>query len=236
MTRNAAVSVALVLASPLSAASVRAQTLYLSAEPARPQAGDEVRVTLTSGVPFAGTALAGGDRPAMRLERLWHGGRVILEGDSAGGPATFHPAEAGVQLVAYGPRDGVDEGLASFGKAVLVVGEPERGGRIWRSELGQRLEIVPETDPVALARAGGQLEIQVLFRREPLAGATVVAVAEGATEESYRRRVTDRSGRVHFDLDRPGRWLVHLAHKRLGRGGESGRDLFQSSLLVAAGP
>jgi hypothetical protein len=208
--------------------TVGAQTLYLSAEPVRPATGDEVRVRLMSGTPFAGKAV---DSKTMRIQRLWHGGRTDLE--RAAGAATFRPTEPGIQLIASMPLEHeIESEVASYGKALLVIGDPPRTERIWRSELGQRLEIVPETDPVALARRGGSLEIQVLFDREPLAGAIVVAVAERAATESHRREVTDMLGRTRFELDRPGRWLLYLAH----RSPRSSSALYQSSLLLAAGP
>jgi uncharacterized GH25 family protein len=127
-------------------------------------------------------------------------------------------------------------GSAAFAKAVFVVGAARPGEKIWRSELGQRLEIVALSDPVVLARHGGLFEAQVLQDREPLAGVTVVAVVESAPEESYLQASTDTRGRVRFDFDRPGRWLVHLAHKRLEAGPEPGWILLQSSLTFDVGP
>ena len=57
-------------------------------------------------------------------------------------------------------------------------------------------------------------------------------MAEGSSAPVYRSAVTDRLGRASFELDRPGRWIVHLAHK--GHGG--GWALFQSSLTLTVGP
>jgi uncharacterized GH25 family protein len=125
--------------------------------------------------------------------------------------------------------------VASFGKAMVVVGNASPHETIWRSELGHRLEIVPETDPVALERGDDVFEAQVLFRREPLPGATVVAVAEDSPAESYRRVMTDALGRVRFELDRSGRWLIHLAHKSVERDAMGRGTLFESSLLLTRG-
>jgi len=207
---------------------VQAQALYLSAEPAHPGAGEQIRVRLMSGAPFDGQAT---DTDSVRIQRLWNAGRTVF--DDVTGGAAFRPDSPGVELIASLAGD--DAEVSSYSKALLVVGEPSRSGRIWRSELGQRLEIVPETDPLELARHGGALQIQVLFDREPLSGATVVAVAEDAGTKHYRQGTTDEMGRVRFELDRPGRWLVHLAHKSFGQIGDRGWTLYQSSLLLAAG-
>ena len=238
MKRIVAQVFALALAVIPLATAARAQTRYALPESAHPATGDEVRIRLMSGVPFAAEKLPVAELGDVRLQRLWRSGRVELEFDDAAGAATFRTTAPGVQLIAYAPRSeaGSATEVASFGKALVVVGAASRKEQIWRSELGQHLEIVPATDPVALLESGGVLEVQILFHREPLAGATVVAVAEGAPAESYRRAVTDTFGHVRFDLDRPGRWLVHLAHKSYERGEDPGWNLVQSSLLLVSGP
>ena len=217
----------------LLAVQAHAQAIHLSVAPDRPVPPAEIRVQLLSGQPFAGRLRSSSD-PGAGLERLWHGGRARL--DVEDGVATFRAGEPGVYLLATRPLLGLEEsdGPAGSAKALVVVGEPLHRETIWRSELGHALEILPRTDPVALALGPGDLEIQVLFRREPLAGATVVAVAEGSSARAYRSAVTDGSGRASFELDRPGRWIVHLAHK--GRDGERGWALFQSSLMLTVGP
>jgi hypothetical protein len=238
MIRTKVLLLALALTVPPLATAARAQTRYALPEPTNPATGAEVRIRLMSGVPFAASELSVAELRDVRLDRLWRSGRVELDFDDAGGVATFRVAAPGVQLIAYSPRGeaGSATEVASFGKALVVVGPASRKEQIWRSELGQRLEIVPATDPVALLESGGTLEVQILFRREPLAGATVVAVAEDAPAESYKRAVTDTLGRVRFDLDRSGRWLIHLAHKGYERGDDPGWTLFQSSLLLVSGP
>ena len=212
------------------------QTFYVLPEPLHPVPGDQVHVLLVSGTPFGDGALPAPD-PPPRLDRLWRAGRASLKTD-ADGMAVFTVGEAGVQLVAAAPAaaGGGASGIENYAKAIVVVGRPAESGQIWRSELGQRLEIVLQNDPVALAENGGRFEAQILFERGPLVGATVVAILEGDASGSYRRAATDATGRVRFDLDRPGRWLVHLAHKSFEPGGEASGVLCQSSLLVTAGP
>jgi hypothetical protein len=238
MRPTVARGLALAVAAISLATAAPAQTRYVSADPARPAPWAGVRIRLMSGVPFAAEKLSVAELGDVRLERLWRSGRIELKFDDAAGTATFRATAPGVQLIAYAPRAEAASAadVASFGKALVVVGPASRKEQIWRSELGQLLEIVPATDPVALLESGGTLEVQILFRREPLAGATVVAVAEGAPAESYKRAVTDTFGHVRFDLDRPGRWLVHLAHKSYERGDDPGWSLYQSSLLLVSGP
>jgi len=217
-------------------APVWAQTFYVLPEPLHPVPGDKIHVLLMSGTPFGDGALPAPD-PLPRLDRLWRAGRVSLKTD-ADGMAAFTAGEAGIQLVAAAPAEtsGAGAGIESYAKAIVVVGRPADSGQIWRSELGQRLEIVPQDDPVALAVKGGRFEAQILFEREPLAGVTVVAVLQGDPAGSYRRSASDTNGRVRFDLDRPGRWLLHLAHKNFEAGSETRGVLCQSSLLLTAGP
>ena len=223
----------LALAIALLAPAAQAQSVYLLAEPSLPGTGDEVRIRLMSGAPFQGQELKLSELRGSLLQRLWRRGMTNLKG-----PLTFQPSEPGVQVIAYFPHGAsgtVNRDSGSYGKALVVVGEAAAGEKIWRSELGQRLEIVPQTDPVSLAGQPGKLEIQVLLDREPLAGSTVVAVAESAPAESYKRAMTDTLGHASFDLDRPGRWLIHLAHKRLEHDPEPGWILLQSSLVLTVG-
>ena len=224
----------LALAITLLVPSAHAQSIYLLAEPPFPGAGDEVRIRLMSGAPFQGQQQTLSELRGSLLQRLWRRGRTNLSG-----PLTFQPSEPGVQVIAYfphGARGTANRDSGSYGKALLVFGEAAAGEKIWRSELGQRLEIVPYTDPVTLVEQPGEFEVQILLDREPLAGATVVAAAESAPAESYKRAMTDTLGHASFDLDRPGRWLIHLAHKRLERGPEPGWILLQSSLVLSVGP
>lgn len=216
------------------APAVHAQALHVLVEPPFPGVGDEIRIRLVSGAPFEGQELTPAEPRGGSLQRLWRSGRESLKTV----PPTFYPSEAGVQVIAFLPHRaaGTDHDWASFGKALLVVGDAAAGDGIWRSELGQRLEIVPRTDPAALLEQGGMFEVQILLDREPLVGATVAATAESAPAESYRRAMTNTLGQVRFDLDRPGRWLIHLAHKQFERGPETGWIVLQSSLALAVGP
>jgi uncharacterized GH25 family protein len=94
---------------------------------------------------------------------------------------------------------------------LLVIDQAGTDNPIRWSELGQRLEIVPQSDPVKLARGGGKLEVQVLFEREPLAGARVRALPEADRSGGAKMATTDEIGLASVVLDRPGLWLVEVA-------------------------
>lgn len=76
--------------------------------------------------------------------------------------------------------------------------------------LGLRLELVAETDP-AQAAPGEPVRIRLLFEGEPLAG---VLVEARHLEDTSRRLTarTDAHGRVRYDLDLQGPWLITAVH------------------------
>ncbi len=171
--------------------------LWLLPEPSAPRPGQRVVVRLMQGAPFEGVRVpAEGTR---KLQRVWKGGRQSAD-------EGFAPSESGVQLVVY------DDGAGRYCKALVVVGEASADDPIRYSEVGHRLEIVPQTDPVALGRRGGGLEVQVLFEHEPLAGAIVAALPGRAPREGRRTAVTDEIGLARFVLDRAGTWMVRVTH------------------------
>jgi hypothetical protein len=75
----------------------------------------------------------------------------------------------------------------------------------WREPVGQRLELVPQRDPVRL-RAGGVLAVQVLRCMVPQPGQAVGWVRAGSRRSGMA--TADAEGVVRITLDRPGRWLV----------------------------
>lgn len=232
-----ATALAAVLLGACSLGGVAAGTLHCLAEPIRADPGDEVLIHLMTGTPFEGKPRVPA-APALRLLRLWSSGRTDLDAKLAT-PTTpgFRAEQPGVQLVASLPANDPDAArqATSFCKALIVIGDARPGETIWRSELGQRLEIVPRTDPAGLIARGGSFELQVLFDREPLIGASVAAVSRLSGGTDYRSAATDTSGVARFDLDTPGQWLVFLAHKSLT--GPRGRgSIFESSLSLTVGP
>lgn len=78
------------------------------------------------------------------------------------------------------------------------------GSQPFDRPLGLRLELVAEADPYTLG-GGGELPVRLLFEAEPLAGALVEAYGPNGRHHTAR---SGADGRVVFDLDTPGRWLV----------------------------
>jgi hypothetical protein len=199
--------------------AVDAADLWLQPNPIIVSTGATVAVSLYEGSEFDGTERAHREDQVGRFQRLWKGGRVNLRAAEGSVPAaTFSADRPGVQLIAFDSVRG-----DRFCKSLVVVGNPQAGDPLRWSELGQTLEIVPQTDPVTLSRDGGTLEVQVLFEREPLADAAVSFVPRSDPQAAKTLR-TDEIGVVRFRLNRAGLWLVRTSHGSLG-----------ATLTVAAG-
>lgn len=74
--------------------------------------------------------------------------------------------------------------------------------------LGFPLEIIAEKNPYRGART---LPLRLLYRGAPLEGALVVAFNKQAPRDKLKLR-TDKDGRVVFQLDKPGVWLITSVH------------------------
>ena len=191
--------------------AVNAADVWIQPNPVTVSTGATVAVRLYEGSAFEGTERSYREDQIGRFQRLWKGGRVNLRATEGAVPAaTFSADRPGVQLIAFESARG-----DRFCKSLVVVGNPQPGDPLRWSELGQALEIVPQTDPVSLARDGGTLEVQVLFEREPLADATVSFVPESDAQAAKTLR-TDEIGVVRFRLNRAGLWLVRTSHGALG--------------------
>jgi uncharacterized GH25 family protein len=103
---------------------------------------------------------------------------------------------------------GVKEVFSRFAKSLIAVGNGSGPG--YDRLLGQRLELVPETNPCALT-GGGDLRVRLLYEGKPLAGALIMALQKGRPEAKVSAR-SDAQGRVRLRLDRPGLWLVKAVH------------------------
>lgn len=82
--------------------------------------------------------------------------------------------------------------------------------------VGQRLEVVPLNDPLAL-QPGGALGIHVLFEGKPLPGALVKAWHKTKAEKGEGQLLTVRSvtspdGKVFLNLPYAGAWMVSVVH------------------------
>jgi uncharacterized GH25 family protein len=91
-------------------------------------------------------------------------------------------------------------------KSLIAVGGGSAG---FDRVLGQRIELVAEKNPYALA-GGGELPVRLLYQGKPLAGALVMALQRGRPDKLTAR--SDSKGRVLLKLDRPGFWLIKAVH------------------------
>jgi uncharacterized GH25 family protein len=103
---------------------------------------------------------------------------------------------------------GAKEVFSRCAKALLNVGNGGAGPGFDRV-FGQRLELVAEKNPYALA-GGGELPVRLLYEGKPLAGALVMALQRDRPDKVTAR--TDSKGRVTLKLDRPGFWLIKAVH------------------------
>lgn len=83
-------------------------------------------------------------------------------------------------------------------------GDPKTD-RSWADPVGMALEIVPEKDPTTL-REGDEFSVRVLKNGVPYPEFSLNAVAAGETKGETRK--TDSSGRVVFQLNKAGPWLL----------------------------
>ena len=102
---------------------------------------------------------------------------------------------------------GAKEVFSRCAKALVVVGNGPGAG--FDRVFNQRLELVAEKNPYALA-GGGELPVRLLYEGKPLAGALVMAFQRDRPDKVTAR--TDAKGRVTLKLDRPGFWLVKAVH------------------------
>ncbi len=188
-----------------------AQTLWLEPDPVAPGAKQPVSVRLMLGDRFAGEEHAVDADKVVAFQRLRKNGRENLQPvDDAVPAASYTTGDDGVEIVSLTWKG---RNASYYCKSVQVVGDATPGHPLRYSELGQRLEIVPQTDPVLLRRNGGSLEIQVLFEREPLAGYRVLAMPKRDPVENHIVEVTDEIGVATFELDQDGPWLLEVSYK-----------------------
>lgn len=125
------------------------------------------------------------------------------------------------------------EAYARYAKALVLVGGAPAAG--FDAPVGLKLEIVPETDPFALA-PGGDLVFRVLLDGKPAPG--VLVGARSPTERKEVQAVrTDEAGRARLVLASSGMWLLHTVH--MARAAEDAPVDWESSwasLTFAIGP
>jgi uncharacterized GH25 family protein len=117
-----------------------------------------------------------------------------------------------------------------FSKTLVLVGKPDAA---WKKPVGQRLEIVPLTDPASF-RSGQEASFLVLYEGKPLS-TEVLASYDGCTKtpNSYAWRTeTDDKGVAHVLFSHKGFWLVRVQCKAPGTNGVN-EHVMRSVLLFS---
>lgn len=131
----------------------------------------------------------------------------------------------------------VREAYRRHAKSLIRVGSGARSvvGRA-TARLGQRLEIVPSSNPYRL-RAGERMRATIWFRGSPLSGALVtLGSLDRPTDEMLSAR-SDARGRVSFSAPATGRWMMNVVWSE--RSTSPATDFttsFSSLTFAAAGP
>ena len=95
-----------------------------------------------------------------------------------------------------------------FVKTLLLAGA--QSDSTYAGHTGQRLEIVPVTDP--FATHASSIQFAILFNGQPLAGVTVRAWHhEGAKLIDFKAQ-SDGAGTVTFELSQAGPWMISVVH------------------------
>ena len=103
-------------------------------------------------------------------------------------------------------------------KTLLRVGDTASAGaapaiadKTYATRTGQRLEIVPSNDPLAM-KPGDALGLQVLFDDKPLAGALLKAWNRQGGQTLIIRAKTSVDGKATFNLPYAGGWMISVVH------------------------
>jgi uncharacterized GH25 family protein len=97
----------------------------------------------------------------------------------------------------------------SFSKALINTSAGDNG---YAAIVGDRLEIVPVTNP-ALVQAGGEMTVQIRFDGKPLK-TKVLATYDGFSAEPHkvtRQLDSGEDGTARFQVANPGLWMVRAA-------------------------
>jgi len=126
-------------------------------------------------------------------------------------------------------RDAVEQ-YSKYAKAVFRVGTAgQHDARIVTQPAGQKLEIVPLTDPTA-ARPGATLAVRVLFDGSPLAKANVCWDLPGTGEGFVGSVLTDERGEAVVPISRAGPMTLRLTHMTRPQTAEYEWESFWASL------
>ncbi len=183
---------------------------------------DPRRTTRLLHVTAAGASeLRAADQPTLPIEVVAPGGHLVVL-DRGPARVAIDPAA----FEAYLREEGLDDALRErvergehalpgrerytrHLKALIQIGA--RRDDAFRAIAGQELEIVPQSDPGAVA-PGGKVPLAIRFRGRPLAGALVMASFRDGDGVREARYVSDAEGIASVSIDRRGAWLLHLVH------------------------
>ncbi|WP_022661330.1 DUF4198 domain-containing protein [Paucidesulfovibrio longus] len=139
-------------------------------------------------------------------------GTAILAGDREG--IVWTQTTAGwVEGSKKGQKGVISSNLyEKFAKTLITVGKGDDG---WSRVLGQKLEIVPLSDPTA-ARVGDEIGFKFLYDGKPFAPENVLATYDGFSLETmtfaYSTEPGD-DGTAKVKITAPGVWMVRIQHK-----------------------
>ena len=96
------------------------------------------------------------------------------------------------------------ETYTKHAKTCLSVGDA-RADLSWSEPVGQRLEIVPITNPFT-ARVGQNTSFRLLYQGKPIAGASLGLRHDGRKQAKFQ--TTDAAGEATFPIEKAGRAMV----------------------------
>ena len=96
-------------------------------------------------------------------------------------------------------------------KAGGAESSPARVDGTYAVRTGQRLEIVPSNDPLAM-QPGDNLGLQVWFDDKPLAGALLKAWHKHDDQTVIIRATTSADGKARVNLPYAGGWMISVVH------------------------
>lgn len=130
---------------------------------------------------------------------------LYLEGEEARGA---------IERRAGAPDGPVTEQYTKLTKTIVRVGKPADTDVGYSAVLGQRLEIVPISNPFDWAK-GGAASVRVLLDGHPWEGVVLSAGHEGRGKHEYvYRGRTNAAGEASIPLNAGGRWFIKAYHIR----------------------
>ncbi|MBI3546469.1 MAG: DUF4198 domain-containing protein [Gammaproteobacteria bacterium] len=221
--------------------TAQAHDFWIEPERFRPALGDKVPIHLYVGMDFKGDSAPFIPEWFQRYVYVGSQGEKPVPGSPGDDPAGIVPiATPGLTVIGYRStqfsvtfdtldefekyllKEGLERNLAlakknksasgkivenyyRCAKSLVMAKSPDTSpDRL----LGFRIELMAEKSPYVQAK---HIPFRLLYENHPLAGSLVVAFNKAAPLEKLKAR-TDKNGRVHFDFNRPGTWLVTSVH------------------------